>query len=311
MKLCLQARQHIVDGLLLSGRRPLDSLWQQRPLYRFELIANTRGLFEVLRCCCLSHPLPQRVDELVPPAFEKGNRILHVLAILLLRDVVNRGHRKAADLAEQTGPRVMARVVIRTGAKVKGSIDDSERIAKSLGKRIGAEVASTVILDVANDLESGVALTRFDLEINEVAPISLFDVEARRVAEDELVFQEERFLLVIDEDDVDIAEGSIQEPNEDAVIARSLHEIGANACAKIIGFTDVNDMAELVLHQIDARRARQIIDFLPQSLVHPRNVRPGAEDSEQPLSKERPRPLAIVTRSVSTPARLPSGRETA
>ncbi len=100
------------------------------------------------------------------------------------------------------------------------------------------------------------------------------DVVARLIFLDQLAFQQERLRLAAHGVCVKIVNGvdqgvELQIPTH----AAGRMEIGADALAQVAGFADINDRAETVLHQIDARLVRQIADFFANLFVrgHDRN----------------------------------------
>ena len=87
---------------------------------------------------------------------------------------------------------------------------------------------------------------------------ALLDVEARLVALDQLVLQDERLQLRADHDRLQRAHG-FEQPVGLAAVAQRLRVIGGDPRAQVLRLTDVDDLAAFILHQVDAGRGRQVL----------------------------------------------------
>ena len=104
----------------------------------------------------------------------------------------------------------------------------------------------------AGYIDSWKSLVReFDVRISFV--VAQQDVKARLVLLDEVIFERERFLLVIDENVVDIARFRDQRAGLD-VRQLVFVEIAANARPQDLRLADVDDFPAAILVQIHAGR---------------------------------------------------------
>ena len=125
----------------------------------------------------------------------------------------------------------------------------TSRCARLPGK-VRPGVSRAVFNEPSGYIDSRKSLVgEFDVRVGLV--VAQQDVEARLVLLDEIVFKCERFLLVIDEDVVDVARFRDQRAGLD-VRQLVFVEIAANARPEHLRLADVDDFSRGVLVQIHA-----------------------------------------------------------
>src|ERR1039458_1400243 len=113
------------------------------------------------------------------------------------------------------------------------------------GVIIGAEVGGAVFAQTARDVDPRIFFGRqFDVRISLV--VAQQDVEARLVLLDEVVFERQRFLLVIDLDVLDVARLGDERAGLD-VGQLVFREVAADAVAQDLSLAHVDDAAGAVL----------------------------------------------------------------
>jgi hypothetical protein len=106
----------------------------------------------------------------------------------------------------------------------------------------------------------GVAVGEGELDVGVGLVVAQQDVEARIALLDEVVFQSQRFVLVGDEDVVEI-DGLAHERAGFGVGLRGFKKIGADAGAQVLGLADIDDLALGVLVEVDAGLGGERADF--------------------------------------------------
>ena len=113
-------------------------------------------------------------------------------------------------------------------------------------------------------MKRGIGIVEVDLDEQEPFVVAEADVVARLIFLDQLAFQQERLRFAAHGVGVEIVDGLDQgvEFQVPTHAARGM-EISADAFAQIARLADVNDRAEAVLHQVNARLVRHFGKFLP------------------------------------------------
>ena len=130
-------------------------------------------------------------------------------------------------------------------------MDKREDAARQAGGEKGPEVERTVLDDAAGEIDAGIFFggCEFDVGISFVVP--KHDVELRVVLLDEIILEGESFAFVGDDDGFEVGNFA----NERAgfcVGPAGFEDVGADATAERVGFSDVDDVASGVFEEIDA-----------------------------------------------------------
>ena len=134
------------------------------------------------------------------------------------------------------------------------------RAATRRGER--PEVAVAVLDDLARrqDARPGMLGGDFDAEITLV--VLEANVVARLVLLDQIVFEDQRFLVVARDQSFDIGDPPHQKLDLRALVG--MIEVGAHPRPQILGLADVDDLAASFAHQINAGSGRQAGEFFGQ-----------------------------------------------
>ena len=139
------------------------------------------------------------------------------------------------------------------GGDSQAARDRLGRIYVPLGKDPATELARKEVV-------------RFEEATRSWQLVAELNVEARLVLLDQLVLEQQRLLLVLDRDGVDVGEEAIEEADERPRICP--REVRAHAAAQVHRLADVDDLRVVPLHQVHARRLRQVGELLFEILVH-------------------------------------------
>ena len=129
--------------------------------------------------------------------------------------------------------------------------------------KVGAVVGGAVLAQTARDEDLGIAIGERELHVGVGLVVAQQDVEARLALLDQVVFERQRFVLVGDQDVVDV-DGLAHERAGLGVGLRGFEQIGADAGAKVLGLADVDDLALGVLVEVHARLGGQNANFLDE-----------------------------------------------
>jgi hypothetical protein len=99
-----------------------------------------------------------------------------------------------------------------------------------------------------------------------VLVVAQHDVEARLVLLDELVLEEQRLLLGVRQQHLEVAEDVVEDLHESARVG--LREVRPHTGPEVHRLADVDDLAGLVPHEVAAGRRRQLGDLLLERGVH-------------------------------------------
>ena len=158
------------------------------------------------------------------------------------------------DVVLQAGLRVVAREVDLAGGHQEVPVDEVHQAVRQVGREVGAEVGGAVLAQAPRDVDARVLLAG-QLDVGVGLVVAQQDVEARLVLLDQVVLERQRFLLVVDQDVVDVARLGDQGAGLDVGQAL-VGEVAAHARAQVLGFADVDNGAVRVLVQIDAGQKR-------------------------------------------------------
>ena len=176
------------------------------------------------------------------------------------------GRRAALDLVLQARAVAVAEVVVGAAPQQEVLLDDFQGLAHGHRGSVGAEVAAAVLDDAAGGEDARpVAPGHLDAQVALV--VLEADVVARLVLLDEVVLEDQRFLLVAGHQGLDVLHLAHEEGHVRAAVAAP--QVGAHPRAQLLGLAHVNDLAAAVPHQVDAGPGGQRVELVLQFLdVH-------------------------------------------
>ena len=151
----------------------------------------------------------------------------------------------------QAGARMVAREIDLATGDEKAAMDELDDAVGEVAGEVGAVVGGAVFAQAAGDEDLGEAIGERELDVGVGLVVAEQDVEARLALLDEVVFKRQRFVLVGDEDVVEV-DGLAHERAGFGVGLRGLEQVGADARAQVLGLADVDDLALGVLVEVDA-----------------------------------------------------------
>ncbi len=142
-------------------------------------------------------------------------------------------------------------------------MDEVDQPIGEVAGEVGAEVGAAVLAQAAGDEDLGVAVVQGELDVGVGLVVAQQDVEARLALLDEVVFERERFALVVDRDVFDI-DGLAHQRAGLGVGLAGLQEVRAHPGAQVLRLADVDDLALGVLVEVAAGQGGDGADFLEQ-----------------------------------------------
>ena len=195
-------------------------------------------------------------------AFEEELRIADGLLVDLGRgEFFDAGAEAAMDVVLQAGARMVAREIDFATGDEKAAVDEFDDAVGEVAGKVGAVVGGAVFAQAAGDEDFGEAIGEGEFDVGVGLVVAEQDVEARLALLDEVVFKSEGFVLVGDEDVVDV-DGLAHEGAGFGVGLGGFKKVGADAGAEVLGLADVDDLALGVLIEVDAGLGGEEADFL-------------------------------------------------
>src|SRR6266576_3719403 len=141
--------------------------------------------------------------------------------------------------------------------------DEGKCAPKRAGVWERTEVARAIVLFDAGEGETRDRVVEINFDEKKAFVVAKADVVARMKFFDEFAFQEEGFGFAANDVIIKIV-NAVDERAEFEVPTHATGglEVLRDAFAQVAGFADVNDSAEAVAHQVDARLVREIAKLL-------------------------------------------------
>ena len=139
---------------------------------------------------------------------------------------------------------------------MKVAMDEVHQPVRQVAREIRTEVSRPVLAQAPRHVHARVFLGS-ELDVGVGLVVAQQDVVARLPLLDQVVLERQRFFLVVDVDEVDLARLVDQRAGLD-VAEPVLVEVTAHAGAQILGLADVDDRAAGVLVQVHAGEHRQL-----------------------------------------------------
>ena len=134
-------------------------------------------------------------------------------------------------------------------------MDEVDNPVSQVPRKVGAVIDTAVAAQTAGHEDLGPAIAERELHIRIGFVVAQQDVEARLALLDEVVFQRQRLVLVVDQDVVDVDRVAHQRSGLGVGLG-GFQQIGANPRAKILRLADVNHFSVGVLIEVHAGPGR-------------------------------------------------------
>ena len=263
-------------GHLLALHRPLDGA---------DLVAQRgRGLV-VGPLGGRRHLALQRGHERLLPALEEQLHLGDVGAVVVLRDGLDAGALALLDVVQEARSLERPLAVLDldgAGPEREEPADEVHRLVDAGRRRVRPEVAAAVVGELARAFHAREVVTEGDLDVRVALVVLEADVEARLEPLDEVRFEEERLRHGVGDGVLDL-----RHPVDDAADAvdlarrRRLLPVGADPVAQALRLADVDHVATVVLHEVDARPVRESLERGFERGGHPsmldENAGPGRD----------------------------------
>ena len=141
------------------------------------------------------------------------------------------------------------------------------------GREVRPEVQRSVLAQASRRKHARIALADRQLDIGISFVVAKKNVVARLLLLDQVVLERQRFLLVVDDDVVDI-DRLAQQSSGLGVLGGSFQKIRPQTRAQVLRLAHVDDLTVGVLVQVHAGRGGDRLDFLVK--VHGRSCRLSA-----------------------------------
>ena len=228
-----------------------------------EVVAEAGGAFEIELFGGFGDLVAEVGFEVFEAAFEEEAGLADGLGVFGGGDeAFDAGAEAAADVVLQAGVGVFAVEVDFAGGDFELAVDEVGEAVGEVAGEVGTEVGGAVFAEAAGDEDAGDAFAReFDVGVGFV--VLEEDVEAGLVLLDEVVFEGEGLFFVFDDDVVEVG-GFGDEGTGFGFREAVVGEVVADAGAEVLRFADVDDVAEGVFVEINARQEGQLRHFLAE-----------------------------------------------
>ena len=228
-------------------------------------VAKLGGFLEVELGSGIFHLCFEVAGHLVTLAIQEIAGGKHLHPVLLPGDIADAG--SGADL--QMGVKAVAivrfaRVQHPAATEIELLAGQSERAPQRARVRERSEIASAMVGLDARENQAGDRVLEVHLEQQEPFVVPETDVVARPKFLDQLAFQEQRLGFTADHVTIEIVNGLHQGAElEIPSLPPGGMEILAYAAAQVTGFTDVDDGAKTVFHQVNPGLMGYLAEFVP------------------------------------------------
>ena len=229
-----------------------DALLFRQLVNRHEQVAVFGGKLVLLGSGCGGHPLTQRLVQVRSAAFEEHLRVPDRLGISIgRRQVLHAGAQTPADVVLEAGAGVVARQIDFAAGQKKAAVNKVDDAVGQVPGEVGTVVNAAVAAQAAGDEDLRPAITEGEFHVGVGLVVAQQDVEAGLALLDEIVFQSQRLVLVVDQDVVDVDRIAHQGAGFGVGLG-GFQQVGADAGAQIPGFADVNHLAVGILIEVHA-----------------------------------------------------------
>ena len=213
-------------------------------------------LFELLLRGGLAHAALQLLLDGTRLAGQELDDAVDDLAVLGRRDRADAGREAAVDVVvEARDARMPTRFRPLARPEAEGAVEDVERLAHLLGRRVGAEVHDAPAVALAGEHHARVLVTDGDRDVRVGLVVAQPHVERRPVALDQALLEMERLALGLGDDDLDAPDAG--EHAVEALPGVAAAEVGAHPGAQRLRLPDIQHGVVRVAEQVDAGLRRQ------------------------------------------------------
>ena len=238
-----------------------DALVLAHLLDRPELIAVHRGELEAHLARRLLHARVELARELVVPPVEELRDGVDLLIVPGLVHVVDARRRASLDLVLEARASSALHLQVAARAELEVLVHEVQRASRGRRRVVGAEVARAVRRRAPHDVELGPLVLRVEPDGEVVLVVAKLDVVAGPVGLDEVVLEDESFLLTARDDRLDVPQRLPEQRDEPARVAARVLEIAPHARPQALGFADVDDGPLLVLEEVHARQRGERVEL--------------------------------------------------
>ena len=210
----------------------------------------------------LLHARLQRSGEIGGTAFEKQLHISHRFLISRRRGQGFDARAQAAlDVVLQAGPGMVTREIHFAGRHQKVAVDEIDDAVGEVRGDVRTVVSAAIFTEAACDVHPRKTLAQRQFHVGIGFVIAQQNIEARLTLFDEVVFERQRFLVVGDDDVVDVDRLADQRVRF-CVLPTGGTKVARHPAAQVLRLTHVDDIAFGVLVQVHAGLGGQGADFL-------------------------------------------------
>ncbi len=267
-------REELDGGLVVLPREPDEVelgprerghlLALHRPLDRADLVAERGGRLVVGPLRGRRHLALERGHQRLLAALEEQLDLGDVGAVVVLRDGLDARALAFLDVVQEARPLERPLAVLdldRAGPEREEPADEVHRLVDAGRRRVRPEVAAAVVGELARPLHPREVVAERHLDVRVALVVLQADVEARLEALDEVRFEEERLGDGVRERVLDLGHPVDDAPDPvDLAGRRRLLPVRADAVAQALRLADVDDVAAVVLHEVDARPVRESLE---------------------------------------------------
>jgi hypothetical protein len=231
-------------------------------------VAQLRGALVVQRVGRNRHLVAQRLHQFGRIAAQDRQRTLDVRPIRLLVHQTDTRGVAAADLVFEARAGAIAKLRVLAVAQRDVRTEEPERPAQGARIGVGSEVERAVAADAAGRHDARECLARVDADRQERLVVAQPQVVARLQFLDEVVLEEQRFLLAARDQELDVGDVAVDEERREPIVVAPRLEVTPHPRPQRTRFSDVEQCARAAAEEIHAGIRRQEFQFLREPLVH-------------------------------------------
>ena len=142
----------------------------------------------------------------------------------------------------QAGAGMVAREIDLAAGDEEAAVDELDDAVGEIAGKVGTVVGGAIFAQAARDEDLGIAVGESELDVGVGFVVAEQDIEAGMALLDEVVFQSEGFVLVGDQDVVEV-DGLAHERAGFRVGLRGFEKVRTHTGAKVVCLADVDNLA--------------------------------------------------------------------
>ena len=235
------------------------------PLFHFgdgaQQVAIAHGLLVVLLARGFFHALAQAARQIAAPPFEEHPDVARGFRVALVRDQPFGARPQAAvNVILQARARMAAREVHRARGHQKMLVNQMDQAVREARGEVGPEIDRAVFFETPRHVHARIFLERRVANVGIGLVVAQQDIEFRLVLLDQIVFERERFLLVV-HDDVSNVGDLAHERACLRVAPPRFQKIGLHARTQRPRLAHVEDFSGGVLEDVHPGLQGQLLGF--------------------------------------------------